>query len=118
MYSRHLDQLKTIQNYIVKVIFMRPKLYSTDLLYSSEICDVRTMYILTVCNYVHSNNLLNSNIISHEYQTRANLDRLLITPSLRKDISHRFVTYLAPKFLNLIPSHIRSIKKIQIWHGI
>lgn len=110
MYSRHLNQLKTIQNYIVKVILMKPKLYSTSLLYSCEICDVRTMYILTVCNYVHSNNLFNSNTINHEYQTRGNLDRLLITPTLRKDISHRFVTYLAPKFFNLIPYHIRSIK--------
>lgn len=47
-----MKQLNVVQNYILKIINRKSKRYSTRLLYSEEILDVRSLYILCACSLV------------------------------------------------------------------
>ncbi|CAH2005356.1 unnamed protein product [Acanthoscelides obtectus] len=109
MYGSNLGQLKVVQNHIVRIILKKPRLYPTMQLYSQEINNIKILYILAVCSFVHASKKLNTNYVSHNYMTRANTTHNLNVPQSRRDLNLRFVTYLAPKFYNLIPANIRNI---------
>ena len=102
-----------IQNYIVKVILNKPRLYPSSMLYSRELCSVRALYVITVCTFIHTNTALYPSVIdnSHDFLTRAKLNKMLQIPNSRRDINQRFITYLGLKFYNCIPLDIRNIKK-------
>lgn len=108
-YGVHLEQLKRIQNYIVKIIFKKPRMYPTHLLYS-EILNLKSLYILTVCNFIHLNNKYQDKYIAHSYQTRANANGLFNVTLSKTSLGQHFVTYLGLKIYNEIPLNIRSIK--------
>jgi len=111
MYSSSLAQLKVVQNYIVRIILKKPRLYPSNQLYSLEITNIKVLYVLAVCDFVHANEKLRSNYVSHDFVTRAITAYELSIPQSRCDLNLRFMTYLAPKFYNLIPLSIRNIKK-------
>lgn len=108
-YNTHLEALKIIQNCIVKIIFSKPRLYPTHLLYDNNICSIRVIYISTLCLfiYIHDDK---QDKLKHHYQTRAIANEHLSVPPSKRNINQRFVTYLAPKYFNLIPKKIRDIK--------
>lgn len=112
MYSNKLKKLNVIQNYILKIIFNRNKRYPTKLLYSDEISNIRSLYILDVCVYTFKKDELR-NYTANIYETRSTSSGLLKIPPSNKNINQRFVTYLAPKFYNLLPRIIRQTQNIR-----
>ena len=109
MYSTHLRLLNVVQNFIVKTILRKPKLYTTSLLYSPELNNIKTLYILSACNFVHTNQKFKLNYICHSHSTRGNTNNLLNIPNSKKDLNKRFVNFLGPKLYNLLPLNIRNI---------
>ena len=105
-----LKQLNVMQNTILKIIFKKNKRYSTSLLYSSDIFNVRSLYILSCCVYVHKEESMR-NYINHLYNTRNKTGQNLRIPISHRSINQRFVSYLGPKFFNLLPLKIRNIDK-------
>lgn len=108
-YNSNLESLKTIQNYIIKVMLRKPKLYSTRLIYNNDIINIRTIYICTICNYLYKN-ISKQQYVTHKYSTRSIANSLLNIPRSNKTINQRFVDYFAPKIFNQIPKNIREIK--------
>lgn len=109
MYTSNIKPLQIVQNYIVKIILNKPRLYSTSLLYTTEISDIRSLYILEVCNFIHSTPKIKNNIVRHNYQTRMLTNQMLNIPPSKKSINQRFVSYLGPKLFNMIPHDVRNI---------
>lgn len=58
MYRNALQKLNTTQNYILKIIFKKQRLYHTHLLYTEDISNIRTLYFHSLCIYAFKNNLL------------------------------------------------------------
>lgn len=110
LYQNALAGLNIIQNYILKVIYRKDKRYSTALLYSKEIFDVRSLYCLSACAHVHRSDRL-KNFINHSYQTRINTSNHIAMPSASSSRKLRSFVYLAPKIYNLLPLHIRIVNK-------
>ena len=109
LYNNALKQLNVIQNFILKVIYNKGKHYPTALLYNEDIFNVRSLYILAICLYVHKEKKI-KNYVNHQYETRNKTQKNLQIPMSYKDINQRFLTYLGPKFYNLLPVSIRQIK--------
>ena len=115
LYDNALKQLNVVQNFILKIIYKKNKLYSTNMLYSENVLNVRSLYILTTCSYVHKSSQLQQ-YVAHQYQTRTKINKHLKIPVSYKNINLRFVNYLAPKFYNLLPPYIKQIKNIKIFN--
>lgn len=109
-YKTTMNQLNVAQNYILRIIYRRNKLHPTVDLYSEDVLNVRSMYILNTCIYVHKRNRLKT-YVNHIYDTRAKRDKQLQIPNSSRNINQKFLNYLAPKIYNLIPSEIRDISK-------
>lgn len=117
MYATNIEPLKVVQNSIIKIILQKPRRYSTNLLYSEELCNVSTLYILTVCTYIHRN-LNKQTFFDHIHQTRGNLNKNIITPKSKRNINQHSSIYLGPKFYNALPRWIREknpLKKFNKW---
>lgn len=88
-------------------------MYPTKLLYKdNEILNIRSLYIHNVCNYIHKKDELKVHI-DNQYNTRSATEQHIQIPSSKKNISQRFITYLGPKFYNLLPKNIRLVKTAQ-----
>lgn len=112
LYSNALKKLNVIQNYILKIIFSKNNMYPTRLLYSVEISNIRSLYIHSVCVYTFKKNELKS-YTANKYGTRSTERKLLEIPPSNKRVNQRFVTYLAPKFYNLLPVDLRKTQKLR-----
>lgn len=112
LYSNALKKLSVIQNYILKIIFNKNKLYPTNLLYSNEIINIRSLYILSVCTYTFKKDNL-KNYTTNRYTTRSVANGLLKVPSSNKKLNQRFLTYLSPKFYNILPMEVRQSRNIR-----
>lgn len=112
LYQNSLSPLNIAQNYILKVMFRKNKRFSTSLLYSREIFDVRLLYCLSVCVYTHKSNKF-KNYVGHQYPTRVNLNKHLEIPIVSTTFKLKTIFYHAPKLYNLLPSHIKKIKIIK-----
>lgn len=112
LYNNSLKQLQVVQNTLLKIIYKKDRFHPTDLLYSGgncSNCNIRTLYILSVCSYVHKNDTLKINI-THEYSTRIKNNLHIQIPNSYKTANLRFINYLGPKFYNLLPLNIKQIK--------
>lgn len=107
-----MKQLNVVQNYILKIINRKEKRYPTSLLYSEEILDVRSLYILCTCSLVHKKTNL-KNYVNHSYATRNRSNKHLVIPNSKTSINQRFLNYLAPKTYNMLPLSIRSISNLK-----
>lgn len=107
LYWNSLRPLSIVQNYIIKVMFKLNRGFSTSLLYSQDILDVRSLYCLSVCTYVHKTNKQPQ--VNHNYRTRNNVNRHLKVPVSNNAKHLRSFTYLAPKVYNLLPLGIRQV---------
>lgn len=114
LYNNALKPLNVVQNYLLKVMYKKNKLHSTKLLYSYDIFDVRSIYVLEICSFVFKNR--NKYIcVNHTYSTRGRENKNLQIPNNNSNINLRFINYLAPKILNLIPLEIKNITKYSIY---
>lgn len=110
LYNTALKPLNTVQNYILKVIYRKNRRYSTKMLYTCEVFDTRSIYVLEICSFVFKNRELYM-YISHVYSTRGRDNKHLQIPNSHSNKNLRFINYLAPKILNIIPLDIRNIAK-------
>lgn len=109
LYKTTLRKLNIAQNYILKVIHKKGKLFPTAGLYSEDILDVRSLYILSTCIFVHKHNSQRA-YIEHLYDTRAKSNKHLKIPGNNRNINKKFLTNLAPKTYNFVPTEIRDKK--------
>lgn len=54
LYDNSLHKLNIVQKYILKVMFKRSKRYPTDLLFSVDVGNVRSLYLFEVCSYMYT----------------------------------------------------------------
>ena len=107
MYKTLLQPLNTLQNYILKIIFKKPKLYHTSLLYSVDVLNIRCLYILSVNKFM---NRLNNLSIKHSVNTRCRQMGNLSMPYNKKTLCLKSIVYLGPKLHNILPLQIRQLK--------
>lgn len=113
LYNNSLQQLNVVQNYILRVIHNKNRLFSTKELYTHDILNVRSLYILELCAFVHKNESLR-NYVNHAHRTRQNTNRHILIPNSSTSLNLRFINYLAPKVYNMIPLQIKNkTKKIK-----
>lgn len=109
LYKNSLYNLEVIQNSIIKIIFKKPKRYSTDLIYQETgLFSIKKMYAYQCVLWVHKYNV--SNILSYTTQTRAVKEQSIQVPFFKKSHIQRFVFYYGPKIYNLLPLEIKNIK--------
>lgn len=108
MYRNSLQKLIVAQNCILKIIFKKQKRYHTSLLYTEDICNIRTLFFHSLCMYAFGNKFLGSCVPSN-HQTCGAVDGLLLTQRFKKSICHRFFVHTLPKACNLLPREIRLI---------
>lgn len=109
LYNNALYKLNTVQKFILKIIYKKNKTYSTKLLFSEETPNIRTLYMITICVYIHIRNSLREHI-DHSYDTRSKLNKKLKIPLNHKNINLKYINYLAPKIYNLLPNVMKEIK--------
>lgn len=82
------------------------------MLYSREICDIRSIYVHTVCIYTFKKDHLKI-YVNNQYTTRCVSNKHIKVPFSFKNINQRFVNYLAPKYYNLLPTQVKLIKNFK-----
>lgn len=112
LYSNSLIPLNLIQNYILKIIYKKNRRYSTELLYSGEIRNVRTLYFVSACTFIHKNEKLKI-YCTHQYETRNKNNKHIVIPHSTRNKNQRFLNYLGPKLYNLIPLEIKQSKNLK-----
>lgn len=108
-YAANLESLKVIQNTVIKIMFKKTRLYPTSQLYTSELCNLKTLFVLSICLYINKN-YNTQTLISHNHQTRINLGKHMVVPQSNRSINQRSIVYLGPKYYNLLPDRIKTIK--------
>lgn len=108
LYKNSLKKLAVAQNTILKIIYKKNRLYSTQLLYSEKICNVRSLFILSTCCFMHKHTKV-KHYITHDYNTRVRVNQHLIIPISRTNINKKFMNYLGPKFYNLLPLSVKLL---------
>lgn len=115
LYQNSLNPLNVVQNYILKIINRKNKLFSTNLLYSVEILNARSIYCLMTCSYIHKATKLKQ-FVNHNHETRSNTNRLLQLPNNNTSKKLRSFLYLAPKMYNMLPLELRSLPSLKIFN--
>ena len=113
-YKTNLHTLNVIQNYILKIIFKKNRLYPTDGLYSNEIGKINFLYVHLSCSFLHKRKNLQTPL-QHNYSTRQNTNNNLSLPTNNRTVNQRFLNYQATKFYNLLPNALKSIKKLKVF---
>lgn len=112
LYNNSLYKLNIIQKYILKIIYRKKRLYPTRLLFNEEILSIRSIYILTVCSYVHTHNNLKL-LVNHTYETRTRINRHIKLPISNNNLNLRYVNYFGPKLYNLLPGEVRNCSRVK-----
>lgn len=104
----NLKPLEITQKTILKIMYSKPMLYPSDLLFQeSNIFNIRQLYIRRLAVTVHLQNKL---FAVHNYVTRNTSNEILLTSTARKTIGTRCYTFLANRFYNMLPTTLRGIK--------
>lgn len=115
--------LRIAQKYVLKILLFKPKMYSTDLLFSqTEFLNLRQLYCVKVIQY-SLNYKLFQDIVNHSIQTRAVTEIKLCTSLQNYSATQRNILFTGPRLLNLLPLYIRNKqiltkttkKKIRDW---
>lgn len=111
-YNKHLYNLQTAQNTILKIILRKNKLFSTETLYDEiKLFNIRQLYTYRTLLWMHSNNDKFS--AQRTKRTRSTENTLLQTPLFKKSHTQRFLLFFGPKLYNLLPPSLRNFKKIK-----
>ena len=114
LYLSALEPLNVVQNYILKVIFQKERLFPTDQLYNENILNIRMLYFYNICLFYYKNKHLQKKL-EHTYQTRQIANQNFVVPFYRRDGNQRFITSLGPKLYNLLPNNIKTILKYKLF---
>lgn len=104
----YLNDLELIQKWVIKVIFNKNRSYSSDLLYTeAKILDIRQLYFQQLLMCINRQKI-KLDTITHRHNTRQR-DGFAVVPPSKKEIYHRSFLYLAPKFYNFLPNHLKAV---------
>lgn len=110
----HLKQLEVMQRWILKVIFNKPYLFSSNDLYlGTGILDIRQLFCQTLILY-QKNHICKNQIVDHSYNTRFKSNSIAI-PKMEKTIGQKSFTFLSPKVYNAIPNHLKEVNSIKLF---
>lgn len=112
LYNNRLHKLNIIQKYILKIIFKKNRLYPSHLLFDHDICNVRSMYILAACTFVHKSPEL-QNVVNHKHDTRTRANNNLRLPISNNNLNLKYINYLGPKIYNLLPLSTRQCRSLK-----
>lgn len=115
-YKKAINPLCTIQNTILKIIFKENKLYHTDLIYTENLLNIRSLYILTVCKFMIKNFSNNYSHITHKFNTRNKISENIPIPCNKTTLNLKSISYLGPKIYNKIPQELRQIKSKKLFN--
>lgn len=85
------------------------------MLYDDEICNVRTLYMVAICIYIHKHDELKQ-FVNHTHETRKKTNRHLKIPISNKNVNLRFMNYLAPKIYILLPDNIKILNNAKLFN--
>ena len=108
-----LHALNISHKYLIKTMLKLNRTHSTDTLYTKEISDIRTMYIINVSAYIKYK--LKPSVINHIYSTRRKLNKNLDIPKSTNEINARFINTLGIKIYNLLPTAIIQLIRPNIF---
>lgn len=114
LYDNALYKLNIVQKKILKIIYNKNRMYPTRLLFTYDTCNVRTIYMSTICGYIRKRNSL-QNIVNHQYHTRNKENKNISIPVSHRNINLRFFDYLAPKIYNKLPCNIKGIARKNVF---
>lgn len=119
LYENALKPLRTVQNYILRIIFRKDKMSPTYQLYSDKIPSTRCLFVLSVCSYMYQNPTIVGEHVSHSYSTRSNVVRNLQIPNSTTNLNLRSIEYLGVKIYNILPVELRvmTVNKKKIMHN-
>ena len=100
LYKNAIKPLEVVQNSMLRVIYRKPRQFSTKELYSENVCSIRTLYILSVCHFVYKNTDIKKDLVKNCYQTRGQAQGLLNVPFSNRCINPRSINWLAVKLYN------------------
>lgn len=108
-YDTILANLKVIQKHFIKIIYKKPKQYSTKLLFEeSKLQDIDTIYIISSLNYIKKNTKL-QNYLPTFYTTRSQTNMNFVTPKPYKTAFVKSIDYTGIKLFNILPPCIKEI---------
>lgn len=117
LYNNSLYKLNIIQKYILKIIYRRNRLYPSHLLFNNDILDVRSLYLLTICSYIHTH-LGTQQQVDHYYNTRNNCNRHIKLPISHNNLNLRYVNYFGPKIYNQLPREVTSKINMKLFKSL
>lgn len=108
LFNNVSKQLQVTQNTILKVMFKKSRLHSTNTLYAeSKLFDIRNIYSYNCLLWIHNNE--DYILTENAYNTRAMVNQHIVVPLFKKVHLQRFVFYLAPKLYNILPQMLKNI---------
>lgn len=112
LYNNALDRLNVAQKYIIKIMYRKSRLYPSEQLFSGDVCNIRTLYVMTVAAFIHKNKTTKK-IVQHSYCTRARMNSSIAIPLNHNNLNLKSVVYLGPKIYNLIPGKLKKITNLR-----
>lgn len=104
----HIRSLEVVQKWILKIIFDKNKLFSSDQLFrDSETLDIRQLYCLNLLGSIDSGKI-SLEQASHSYITRSIKNNFVTVPKMEKSTCQRYFKYYAPKIYNILPGSIKD----------
>lgn len=110
LYKTNLRKLSVMQKYILKIIYRKNKRYPTQLIFTMETCNIRTLYMTAVSSYIQKNDYLKDHI-NHEHNTRNNFNHHINIPLSFNNSNLTFFSYIGPKVYNQLPNSIKGIQR-------
>lgn len=108
LYNNALHKLEVNQKFMLKIIYGKNRTYPTRLLFTEKTCNIRTLYMTTICMFMHTHSSLRV-YVNHSYETRTRDNMEIRIPVSYRNINLKYLSYLAPKVYNLLPRDIRDV---------
>lgn len=107
-YKNSLEPLYIIQKYILKIIYKKPKIYSTEQLFIDlQLLTVRQLFIKRVITYMQKSDNNYKKPLPHWIQTRSQTLKKVIFPKTQNNAAKHHISYIGPKLYNKIPDYYK-----------
>ncbi|XP_045460890.1 uncharacterized protein LOC123671209 [Harmonia axyridis] len=106
LYDIHLKGLQVLQNYFLRIMLRRERLYPTDNLFlEAKVLDMRGMYFHTLLmqSFKNRNSM---EYLNHGYNTRRTEKPKVQTHRTKKTVGQRTYTYIMPRIFNLLEGEL------------
>lgn len=107
-YETTLLPLQIVQKQIIKIMYNRPRLFSTDLLFKeTKLFNLKSMYVYAAICFIKKSRIYS--LINHDHVTRSNMLNQLVLPKPNNTAFLRSIAYTGIKLFNQLPLSIRNI---------